>query len=345
MRFRQINNQQDLFGQLKHSKLLAESTTPLYKLAKIIDFEVFRESLMEALGYIDKEDKGGNTPFDPVFMFKIVVLQKYYNLSEEQTEFQIKDRFSFMRFLCISPGDEVPDKNTIWHFKEKLGSAGVVSLFDRLDELLVAQGIVGKEGVSVDASFVDVPRQRNTKEENESIKNGELPEGWEDESVRKLCQKDLDARWTKKNQQTHYGYKNHVTMDNATKLIRSWLSSPANEHDSQCFETIINYGDKEVFADSAYRSKESMKLLRKLKVKAQISQKGTRTQKLTKRQEAANRIKSRTRCRVEHVFGDQSHYGADTIRTIGMFRAARGIGLGNLVYNLRRLCSMGIPLT
>ena len=99
MRFRQINNQQDLFGQLEHSKLLAENTTPLDKLAKLIDFEVFREPLMEALGYVDKEDKGGNTPFDPVFMFKIVVLQKYYNLSEAQTEFQIQDRFSFMRFL------------------------------------------------------------------------------------------------------------------------------------------------------------------------------------------------------------------------------------------------------
>jgi len=261
-------------------------------------------------------DLGGNTPFDPVFMFKIVILQKYYNLSEEQTEFQIMDRFSFMRFLALSPGDKIPDKNTIWLFKEKLGADGVVELFNQLDSLLLGHGIIGKEGVSVDASFVDVPRQRNTKAQNKSIKDGELPEGWENHSSQKLRQKDLDARWTKKNSEVHYGYKNHSKMDNYTKLLRRWLVSPASEHDSQCFMEILDDSDG-------------------------VCEKGTKAKALTKSQKYSNKQKSKVRCRVEHVFGDQAHIGADRIRSIGILRACRGIGLGNLVYNLRRLSQLG----
>ncbi|MBK1884769.1 transposase, partial [Luteolibacter pohnpeiensis] len=116
---------------------MAQRTTPLDKLRAVIGFEIFRDRLIELLGYKDRVDKCGNAPFDPVFMFKVVVMQKYYALSEEQTEEQILDRSSFMRFL------------------------GVAALFSDLDEALTARGIHGKEGVTVDASFVEVPRQHN----------------------------------------------------------------------------------------------------------------------------------------------------------------------------------------
>ena len=193
---------------------------PLDRLAAAVDFEIFRARLMETLGYTEpKPDKGGSAPFDPVFMFKIAVMQKYYGLSEEQTEFQIMDRFSFMRFLGLAPGDKVPDKNTIWEFKERLGPDGVASLFSDLDATLASLGIHGKEGVMVDASFVDVPRQRNSREDNATIKQGKTPAEWK-KSPRKLCQKDLDARWAKKNNEVHYGYKNHVKSDVGTKLLR-----------------------------------------------------------------------------------------------------------------------------
>ena len=346
MRFRKPSETpQDLFSQIQHSQRLAELSTPLDKLAEVIDFELFRKTLMSAMGYVKKKDLGGNTPFDPVFMFKIVILQKYYNLSEEQTEFQIMDRFSFMRFLGLFPNDKIPDKNTIWLFKEKLGADGVIELFNQLDSLLLDSGIIGKEGVSVDASFVDVPKQRNTRAENKSIKNGKLPEGWENHSAQKLRQKDLDARWTKKNSEVHYGYKNHSKMDNHTKLLRRWLVSPASEHDSQCFMEILDDSDGVVYADSAYRSEETMKQLRKRKLKARINQKGTKVKSLTKSQKYSNKQKSKIRCRVEHVFGDQAHIGADKIRSIGILRACRGIGLGNLVYNLRRLSQLGLQVS
>lgn len=338
MRFRRPGSQQqDLFKQLDHASRLALRTTPLDKLSSAVDFEIFRDKLDELLGYKDRVDKGGNAPFDPVFMFKIAVLQKYYALSEEQTEEQILDRFSFMRFLGVAPGDELPDKNTIWDFKERLGAEGVAALFELFDKELAARGIHGKEGVIVDASFVDVPRQRNSRGDNDTIKRGGTPEAWQDQP-RMLSQKDLDARWAKKNHEVHYGYKNHVKADVATKLVRDYRVSEASQHDSQCFGDLVAEGDGTVYADSAYRSRDSMAMLRGKKLKARICQKGTKGKPLTAAQKRANRAKSRVRARGEHVFGAQAwQMGADRIRTIGLVRAVREIGLGNLVYNLLRL--------
>lgn len=343
MRFRRPGSvQQDLFGQLDHARKLAERTTPLDKLAAAVDFEMFRERLVEHLGYKDREDKGGNAPFDPVFMFKIAVMQKYYALSEEQTEEQILDRFSFMRFLGVAPGDAIPDKNTIWDFKERLGAGGVAALFADLDTALAERGIHGKEGVTVDASFVEVPRQRNRREDNAAIKRGETPEGWEG-NPQMLCQKDLDARWAKKHNEVHYGYKNHVKADVGTKLVRDYRVSAASEHDSQCFEDLIEEGDGTVYADSAYRSRASMAMLRAKRVKARICRKASKGRPLSAAQKRANREKSRLRARGEHVFATQAwQMKADRISTIGIVRATRGIGLGNLVYNLLRLAQLNL---
>jgi IS5 family transposase len=345
MRFRRPGSgQKGLFDQLDHAKRLQQTPTSLDRLNELVDFEDFREILIDLLGYGKGTDKGGNAPFDPVFMFKIMVLQKFYGLSEEATEFQIRDRFSFLRFLELQPGDEVPDKNTIWDFKERLGADGVRNLFEDLNGMLAQVGVRGQEGKMVDASFVEVPRQRNSRKENQQIKEGEEPEDWEKVPAKRR-QKDIDARWAKKNHQVHYGYKNHIKADVRTKLIEDYLVSAANEHDSQCFESLVEQGDDMVYADSAYRSRESLAMLRKKKIKARLNQKGQKNRPLTERQKGANRKKSRIRARVEHIFGYQSAtMGADEIRTIGIMRAAREIGMGNLVYNLMRCVTLGVNL-
>lgn len=340
MRFRRPGKgQAELFAQVDHAKALSERPGALDKLKEVVDFEVFRDRLMELLGYQNRADKGGNAPFDPVFMFKVLVLQKYHALSEEATELAIKDRFSFMRFLSVSPGDHLPDKNTIWDFKEALGYEGMSALFDDMDRSLREQGIYGKAGVMVDASFVEVPRQRNSREENQQIKEGQTPPEWGGQA-HKLRQKDTDARWTKKNEQTFYGYKNHVKADVETKLIMDYRASEASLHDSQCFEEMLQAGDNMVYADSAYRSKASMRWLRQQKIKARINQKGSRAKALGESQKRSNRDKSRVRARVEHVFAATRQMGGDFIRTIGALRALREIGLGNFVYNLLRLSQL-----
>jgi IS5 family transposase len=104
-------------------------------------------------------------------MFKILVLQRYFNLSDDQVEFQICDRISFMRFLGLTVSDDVPDSKTGWAFRERLVDLGLVQLlFDLFIQELEKLGLILNEGKIVDASFIEVPKQRNTREENKQIK-------------------------------------------------------------------------------------------------------------------------------------------------------------------------------
>jgi len=118
-----------------------------------------------------------------------------------------------------------------------------------LDEL----GLYVKEGQIVDASFVEVPRQRNTKDENKEIKSGAGSQLWKDNPNKKR-QKDIDARWTKKNDETFYGYKDHVKIDSKSKLIGSYEVTSAEVHDSQPVDKLLKDTDREqeLYADSAY---------------------------------------------------------------------------------------------
>jgi len=327
------NQQTDLFAYEQRARELAGRQTALDKLAGAVDFEGFREMLEERLDY-RSGSQGGRPPYDAVRMFQIVVLQKYYGLSEEETEFQILDRFSFQRFLGLDVHDKVPDKNTVWLFKERLGAEGVQALFAQFNARLEAQGLMGREGKIVDASFVDVPRPRNTRQENDQIRRGEVPERFK-EKPRRLCQKDLEARWAKKGEATHCGYKNHIKADALTKFIQTHAVTPAHTHDSQTIDLLVQEGDGNIFGDSAYSGAPVARILEKKRLRGCINEK--RTQANTPRKKQINRFKSSIRARVEHVFGHLSYVmGADNIRTIGLRRARQNIYLGNLIYNFCR---------
>jgi len=142
-------------------------------------------------------------------MFKILILQKIYNISDDQTEYQINDRLSFQRFIGIQLYDTVPDAKTIWHFREVLKEADILEkIFNMFTEKLEKKGVITQSGSIVDATFVEAPRQRNTKKENKEIKEGGIPKEWQTEENRhKIAQKDTYARWTTKNKERHYGYK------------------------------------------------------------------------------------------------------------------------------------------
>jgi transposase len=147
----------------------------------------------------ERQSNAGRKPYDTILKFKIVVLQSLHNLSDEQTEYLIRDRLSFMRFLDLELEDPVPDATTIWLFREALAEAGLIDqLFARFGQHLEAEGYIARGGQIIDATIVSVPKQRNTKEENEAIKAGKTPEGWEKQPA-KNAQKDKDARWTKRN--------------------------------------------------------------------------------------------------------------------------------------------------
>lgn len=265
-------------------------------------------------------------------LFKIIILQRLYNLSDDQTEYQINDRMSFMRFLGLGLDDKVPDAKTIRLFKDTLTKAGIMEqLFSQFNRMLEERGIITHKGTIVDATFVDAPRQRNSRDENKKIKDGEVPEEWKKEP-HKMSQKDTDARWTKKGDEKHYGYKDHVKVDADSKLIMDYAVTPANVHDSNEFENFFNEQDEVGYADSAYVGKKLPRHVRN-----EACEKGYRNKPLTDKQKENNRRKSKIRCRIEHVFAymTMSMHGL-TVRSIGIERAVFNIGLTNLVYNLCR---------
>ena len=320
---------------------LAKLTTlkdPLEALKQHIDFEVFRPQL-EAVFIKERKSAAGRKSYDAVLMFKILLLQRLYNLSDEQAEFQINDRHSFQRFLGLHLGSTVPDFSTVWLFREALTVAEAIKpLFDTYAALLEKQGVVTKAGTIVDASFVEVPRQRNTREENELIKQGQTPPAWENQP-HKLRQKDLDARWAKKNEETFFGYKNHVRADADSAIITDYRVTDAAVHDSQPLPDLIGPQNKDenLFADSAYKSAETDAHLAELGVKNYIHEKGARHHPLSELRQGLNRLKSKIRCRIEHIFGCvENSMGGPELEYIGLPRICTGIGLSNLAYNLLR---------
>ncbi len=332
----------------RHSKLTLLGD-PLVALNAMIDWEAFRgdiEAAREKAREHARKSGAGAKPIDAVLMFKILVLQQLNNLSDDRIEYQIRDRLSFMRFLQLNLEDRVPDAKTVWLFRETLKQQGVAEgLFKRFEEQLAARGLIAKGGQMIDATFVEVPKSRNTREDNAKLKAGELPEGWDkdDPATQHMrCQKDTDARWTKKNQETHFGYKNHVNADAQNKLIRAYAVTPASVHDSQVFDELLDQSADEegkkraAYADSAYRSKEQEEKLQANGIQSQVCEKGTRGTPLTEEQKASNRVKSKTRSRIEHVFGAQAQMGGHLVRTIGIARARVKIAMMNLAYNMRR---------
>jgi IS5 family transposase len=264
---------------------------PLVRLTNYMDFEFFRPSLERVFA---RENKSavGRPSFDVVFMFKVLVLQRLYNISDQQLEYQINDRQSFQRFLGLHLGDVVPDYTSVWRFREQLTESGAAKrLFDEFTARLEQQGVITKTGTIVDASFVEVPRQRNSREENKIIKGGGVPDEWKSRP-RKLAQKDCDVRWAKKNEELHYGYKDHDVTDAQSKLIRDFEVTPANVHDINKLGVLINEKHKggSVFADSAYKSAGQEERLAAMGIKSYIHEKGTRGQVLNEMQKKMNKI-------------------------------------------------------
>jgi IS5 family transposase len=326
------------FDESDRLERLTKLQDPLVALVKHLDFEIFRPKLTEVFTK-EKKSAAGRKPFDLVFMFKILILQRLYNLSDEQVEFQITDRHSFQRFLGLRMGSKVPDFTTVWLFRDALTKAEAIKpLFDTFVARLEAQGVITKAGTIVDASFVEVPRQRNTRLENESLKRGEVPKDWT-EQPHKRSQKDVDARWTEKNEVTFYGYKNHVRADEGSLIITDYVVTDAAVHDSQVFTQLIgeeNRGET-VFGDSAYQSAACAERLAELGIHNLIHEKGVRNRPLNELQKGINRIKSRVRCTIEHIFGCvQNSMGGPELEYIGLARITTGIGLSNLAYNLLR---------
>jgi IS5 family transposase len=328
-----------LFDEHFRLEKISKIKDPLEQLNQFIRWEDFRPIIDKAFPVTDPS-VGGRPSFDRVMMFKVLVLQRMYNLSDDSTELQILDRLSFCRFLGIGLHDDVPDSKTIWHFREQLKKHDTIhEIFGLFHEKLQKASLLLKDGAIVDASIVETPRQRNTREENKQVREGEIPEDWK-ENLHKLCQKDIDASWVKKNGMNFFGYKNSVKIDNGSKLIDNYVITSASPHDSEMLEDLLEETDRglPLWADSAYTGNRCKEVIDSAGMENHIHEKGYRHKKLTDEQRVQNRIKSQIRARVEHVFGFQwmNLDGASLLRFIGFDRCAMAIALRNIIYNFFR---------
>lgn len=325
--------------QERYEKLSSEGD-PLEKLDKVIDWKIFLPLINRAFDR-ERKSEAGRKPYNRLLMFKLLVLQSLYNLSDNKVCFYAQDRLSFMRFLKIGLSEKVPDEKTLWSFREVLTQGKVIErLFDKFEKYLSMHGLKASCGSMVDATVVEVPKQRNSREDNEEIKKGNTPESFEKNMYRKQ-QKDVDARWMKKDGKTYYGYKNHVNADVKHKIIRSYEVTSAEIHDSNCLMDLLesemkNNNEKKVWADNAYYSEAREK---------QLKEKGFESRMILRNyhhpigsdRDRENRRRSKIRKRVEHIFGFMvNSMGGKAIRGIGIVRAKAKIGLKNLTYNLCR---------
>ena len=174
---------------------------------------------------------------------------------------------------------------SIWLFREKLTQMGVVEdLFDNFKVYLNDKGLIFNERKIVDASFTEVPRQRNTREENKQIKEGNGDDLWND-NPHKKCHKDIDAMWAKKNDETFYGYKNHVKTDDKSKLIDTYMVSDASVHDSKVLDLLISIsdGNQPLYADSAYTGPNNVQSMSDCKITNQVCEKGKKERAFNRR--------------------------------------------------------------
>ena len=318
---------------------LSAMGNPLPRLKEILDFEQFRPILEPVFAKEDRKSNAGRRGLDPVFMMKVLFLQRLYGLGDKQAEYQIKDRLSFREFLGIGSVDDVPDEKTIWKYKDALASAGTWDmLFGQFNKYIESLGLIVNEGKIVDASFVIAPRQRNTREENEQVKAGKGGDLWNDNRHKK-CHKDTDARWAKKRGETFFGYKDHVVICRKTKFIRGYETTSANVHDSRMARKLAEKCDgngEDMWLDAGYIGTELDILSAKLN--PIICEKGYRNKPLTDEQKKSNREKSKVRALVEHTFGfmEQTMKGL-VFRGVGIVRAKANIAMTNLVYNMCRL--------
>lgn len=348
-----MSMQRGFFDLDERYAALSAAGDPLEKLGSVIDFEIFRADLDAALQRSDGS-KGGRPPLDAVMMFKTLILQALYGLSDGQAEFQILDRRSFGRFLGLDEGDNTPDETTIWRFREALVRANAIeTLFARFDAHLKARGYLAMGGQIVDASIISAPRQRMSDEERALVRDGGIPKAWV-ANPSKLAQKDRDGRWTLKRGRRKkgpdgkllaeiatplFGYKSHIGIDQRHGFIRTWSASDAARNDGREFARLIDPANtgSAVWADTAYRSRKNERAILQAGLVSKIHFRRTPGKALSHQRQQANAARSRTRSAVEHVFATQKHRMGLFIRTIGIDRARAKIGLANITFNFKRL--------
>ena len=257
----------------------------------------------------------GRPSYPPLMMFKALLLQRWYDLSDPALEEAIGDRLSFQRFLGLSFRDTVPDETTICRFRGMLAKKGLgEKLFELIQDQLDARGLIVRRGSLIDASLVKAHRK---------------PGG------------DPDADTTCRGRKVHYGYKAHFTVDHQSEILRHVELTAASVHDSTMFVKMIRTDERAVFADKAYSKDGRKAVLREYGIFCGILDKARVNQPLSRRQKRRNKRFARVRSGVERVFGTlKRHYRMGRTRYVGLQRNRNHILLLGICYNLKKMLAL-----
>jgi len=311
---------------------------PLQVLDRHIDFAAIAAAI-DAKLKLGNRGKGGRPPYRTETMVRLLVLQQLYNLSDDALEYQVLDRASFTRFTGLTSSSRVPDAKTVWVWRERLKKLDLIGdISAAVSGQLQRAGFVARGGQIIDASIVSAPIQRNTREENAVIAQGEVPQDW---SQAKRAQKDVEARWTRKNGRNFYGYKLHANTDRRWGFIRRAEVTAASVIDTTMFEAVLDQNtNRNVYADRGYTKRARELALKQQGYRVHIQRKSERYKALSAAQHRRNRRIAKQRVYVEHAFARLAQLGGKCVRSIGLARAKVQLGLKVATHNLQRLARL-----
>ena len=293
----------------------------LEKLAQAVKWYRF-EKLLGRL----KPEAAGRPPFDPLLMFKALLLQQWYRLSDAELEEAVNDRMSFRRFLGLSLQDAGPDHTTVCRFRNRLAEAGLAEkLFAEFERQLERSGLLLKRGTMIDATLVATPYRPG--------RSGAASE----EAVPAV---DGDAALTARKGQrgTHYGYKAHAGVDVDTRLIRRLQLTPANVNETVVADALVCRDEAAIYADKAYAKRQRRQWLQELRIKDRIMHKSWGGgPPLRASQKRHNGLIAPVRAQVEGVFATLKRWmGFSRVRYIGLAKNTAHLHLVALAYNMTR---------
>jgi transposase, IS5 family len=271
----------------------------------------------------------GRPPYRALMMFRALLLQQWYGLSDPGLEEALSDRVSFRRFCGLSLEDATPDETTLCRFRLSLVEAGLgEALFAEVTRQLDAAGLMVKTGTLIDASLVQAAVRRPP--------DGSSPKGEESRSPR-----DPDANWTRagKGRKPFFGYKIHIGIDQGSGLVRSRVVTPAKVYESEVADSLVLGDERAVYADKAYEKRARREQLRARGIKDRIQHRRTRSQRqLPHWQTVRNKLIGRVRTAVERTFASLKcgPYGFRRMRYTGIAACSLHLDLTVIAYNLRR---------
>jgi IS5 family transposase len=271
-------------------------------------------------------EAAGRPPFDPLLMFKALLLAQLYDLSDAGLEEALNDRVSFRRFVGLSLDQEAPDHTTLCRFRNRLVGAGLAQrLFDEFNRQLDLRGVILRQGTMVDATLVQAQTRPPRGEDFETAS-------------------DPDARFARKAGEagSSYGYKAHVGVDSGTRLVRTAELTPANVNETVVADRLICWDERAVYADKAYAKQARRQALKAARIKDRIMHKSWGGgPAVTPWQRRHNRLISPIRAEVETVFAVlKRRLGYRTVRYVGLIKNAAHLLVLLLAYNMRRAADL-----